>query len=171
MAAPPASTRRADVKPLIFAAVGALLIGGLVAGLILFATNSKQPTKVAPFPAGLERSIRTDVVQGGPVYYPDPFGGRRSVWFALERGQLVALAGHTWQHANCAIRWRGSVNRFVDCDGNRLTSEDLPRYPSSVPKTGPNKGAILVDVRNLLAPPAVAATQATAAPAPPSSAP
>lgn len=167
MAAPQASARRADVKPLIIAAVVALVLGVAAAGLIILATRGKQPTKVAPFPAGLERSIRTDVRQGGPVLYPDPFGGRRSIWFALEGNDLVALAGHTWQDNQCTVRWRGSINRFVDCHGNRLTSEQLPRYPSSVPTTGNNKGAVLVDVRSLLPPPALTATQATAAPATP----
>jgi hypothetical protein len=164
MAAPGPSTRRADTKPLIFAAIGALVIGAIVAGLIVVATRGKQPTKVAPFPAGLERSIRADVREGGPVYFPDPFGGRRSVWFVFEQNRLIALAGRTWQRASCTVRWRGSINRFVDCNGNRLTSDELPRYPSSVPTTGPNKGAVLVDVRSLLPPPALAATQSTAAP-------
>jgi hypothetical protein len=165
MAAPQAPARRGDVKPLIFAAIGAIAIGAVVAGLIVYATRGRQPTKLAPFPAGLEQSIRNDVRQGGPVYYPDPFGGHRSIWFALEHDQLVALAGRTWERADCTVRWRGSLDAFVDCDGNRLTSEQLPRYPSSVPTTGADKGAVLVDVRRLLPPPSVTATQSTATPA------
>ncbi|HEY7136847.1 MAG TPA: hypothetical protein VIB48_17465 [Acidimicrobiia bacterium] len=171
MAAPQASARRADVKPLIIAAIVALVLGIAVAGLIVVATNGKQPTKVAPFAAGLETSIRADVRQGGPVFFADPFGGYRSVWFVLERNQLVPLAGHTWQDNHCAVRWRGSINRFVDCHGNRLTSDELPRYPSTVPTTGSTKGAVLVDVRSVLPPPALTATQATAAPAPSTAAP
>jgi hypothetical protein len=155
MAAPTSSTRRSDVKPLIIAAITAIAMGVVVAALILYATGrGNAPTKPAPFAAGLERTIRNDVKSGGPVFYPDPFRGYRSILFALEQGRLVALATHTWNRNNCTVQWRGTLDRFVDCDGNRLTSDQLPRYPYIVPSTGAAKGAALVDVRTLLPPPA-----------------
>ncbi len=156
MTAPPTrSTRRSDLTPLIAAAVIFATLGVVVALLILYATGGgSQPTKPAPFPAGLERSIRSDVKSGGPVFYPDPFRGYRSILFAVEQDRLVALATHTWGNNKCTVHWRGSINRFQDCHGNRLTSEQLPRYPYVVPSSGPTNGAVLVDVRTLLPPPA-----------------
>jgi hypothetical protein len=155
MSAPTASTRRSDVKPLVIAAVGAVVLGIVAAVLILIATGrGNAPSKPRPFAAGLEHSIRNDVETGGPVFYPDPFRGYRSILFALENDRLVALATHVWNRTGCTVRWRGSINRFVDCDGNRLASQQLPRYPYTVPSTGAAKNAVLVDVRTLLPPPA-----------------
>jgi hypothetical protein len=155
MTPPTSSTRRSDVKPLIIAAITLTAVGLVIAGLFLVATRgSTGPKKYTPFPAGLERTIRHDVTAGGPVLYADPYGGYRSILFALEQDRLVALASHTWNHPSCTVRWRDSLQRFVDCDGNRLTSEQLPRYPYTVPATGGTKGAALVDVRSLLPPPA-----------------
>jgi hypothetical protein len=155
MAAPTASSRRSDLKPLIVAAAVAIVLGVAVAALILYITGrGNAPTKPAPFAAGLERTIRKDVKTDGPVFYPDPFRGYRSILFALEQDRLVALATHTWNRNDCTVRWRGTLDRFVDCDGNRLTSDQLPRYPYTVPSAGAAKGAALVDVRTLLPPPA-----------------
>jgi hypothetical protein len=155
MTARTASSRRNDVRPLILAAIGAVVLGAVAAVLILIATGrGHAPTTPRPFAAGLEHSIRNDVKEGGPVFYPDPFRGYRGMFFTLEQNRLVAAAAHTWGRNKCTVRWRGSINRFVDCDGNRLTSEQLPRYPYTVPATGPAKNAVLVDVRTLLPPPA-----------------
>ena len=155
MATSTGSTRRSDVKPLIIAAVAAIAMGLVVAALIWVATNrSRGPKKYTPFAAGLERSIRGDVTRGGPVFYTDPYGGYRGILFALEQGRLVALASHTWNANSCTVRWRGSINHFVDCNGTRLTSEQLPRYPYTIPPAGAAKGAVLVDIRSVLPPPA-----------------
>jgi hypothetical protein len=155
MATSTGSTRRSDVKPLIIAAVAAIAMGLVVAALIWVATNrSRGPKKYTPFAAGLERSIRGDVTRGGPVFYTDPYGGYRGILFALEQDRLVALASHTWNANSCTVRWRGSIHHFVDCNGTRLTSEQLPRYPYTIPPAGAAKGAVLVDIRSVLPPPA-----------------
>ncbi len=154
MATSTTSTRRSDVKPLLAAAFVVVVLGLGAAVLILRATGQgNAPRTPRPFAAGLENSIRNDVKTGGPVYYADPYGGYRGIFFTLEQDHLVAAAAHTWNRSSCTVRWRGSLNRFVDCDGNRLTSEQLPRYPYTVPGAGAAKGAVLVDVRTLLPPP------------------
>lgn len=155
MATPNTSTRRSDVKPLLAASFVVVVLGLGAAVLILRATGrGNAPHTPRPFAAGLEHSIRNDVKTGGPVYYNDPFGGYRGMLFTLEQDRLVAVATHTWNDNKCTVRWRGSIDRFVDCNGNRLTSDQLPRYPYTVPASGPAQGAVLVDVRTLLPPPA-----------------
>jgi hypothetical protein len=148
-----ARSRRSDVRPLVLAAITMAAVGVAVAVLIVVATNAPQPKKIAPFPAGLAKDLEQNVRDGGPVLVADPFGGHRSIWFALEGRTLVPLAAHVWHDNGCAVRWRGSVNHFVDCHGDQLTSEQLPRYASSIPSTGSQKGVMLVDVRTLLPPP------------------
>ncbi len=156
---PPRGTtaRRSDARPLVLAAVGFLASGLVVAAIIVLVTRgASAPRTYTPFPAGQAASLKANLKDGGPFYYPDPFKGRRDILFALENGQVVALADHPWQRDDCTVRWRGSIDRFVDCDGNRYVSTDLPRYKSTIGDHGSAKGAFLVDLRTLLPPPGLA---------------
>ncbi len=78
---------------------------------------------------------------------PDPFGGDRSILLALEDGKVVALSDVKPGTKDCRIRWRGSINSFVDCNDNKLKSTDLARYQSEVGQIGDQKGELLVDLR------------------------
>ncbi len=111
-----------------------------------------SPTKYAPFDAGVATGIKADLKDGGPYYVADPFGGNRSILFALENGEVVALSITKPGTDNCTMRWKGQRGAFEDCDGNLLQSTQLARYATSVGTEGVQKGELLVDLRELLPP-------------------
>jgi hypothetical protein len=145
---------RSDTRLLVGAGVAAVIAGLVVAVVLLLATSrADSPTKYKPFAAGPERELRRQLGDGGPFYIPDPFGGRKSISFALEGESVVALMTHTPGDTSCIVRWRGRVDSFEDCHGNRLRSEDVGRYVTTVERSG-NQGRILfVDLRKELPPP------------------
>jgi hypothetical protein len=142
---------KSDTRLLLTAALSVLVAGVLVAVVLLFATGQGgSPSKVRPFAAGLASAIRNDLRDGGPYYFPDPFGKNKSILFALENGQIVALATQVPGTTDCLVKWKASVERFVDCHGTRHTSEELDRYRSFVDTVGENKGILFVDLRHKL---------------------
>lgn len=150
---------RSDTRLLVGAGVAAVLAGLVIAIVLLLATSqADQPKTYQPFAAGPESQLRKDLRDGGPFYFPDPFGGRKSVLFALEGDQVVALMTHTWGDESCRIRWRGSINSFEDCHGNRLTSDQIGRYLTMVERRGGQGRIVVVDLRNEIPPPAAAGT-------------
>ena len=149
---PPA---KSDTRLLIGAAVAAVAAGLVVAAVLLFATGrADQPKTYRPFSAGPERQLRSDLRTGGPYYYPDAFGGKRSILFALENDQVVALMTHTPGDDQCRVKWRGSVNSFVDCRGNRLRSVQVGRYQTTIRQESGVGAVVVVDLRKELPPPA-----------------
>lgn len=151
---PPART---DIRLLLGAGAAAVLGGVLVAVVLLLATSrADQPKTYRPFAAGPETQLRKELRDGGPFYYPDAFGGKRSILFALEGDQVVAIMTHTPGDQQCRVRWRGSVNSFVDCRGDHLRSEQLGRYQTTI-RNDPDQGRIVVvDLRRELPPTAPA---------------
>lgn len=140
---------RSDTKLLLVAAGGVIAAGLLVAAVLLLATGrAASPTKYRAFPAGDARSIARDLKDGGPFFYPDPFGGNRNILLAIEGGKVVALSDVKPGTTSCRVRWRGSLDSFVDCHGDKLGSRDLARYQASVGEVGANKGELLVDLRH-----------------------
>jgi hypothetical protein len=149
------SPPRRDTRLLIIAGACALGAGLALAALILFATSQGgSPSRYRPFNAGLASDIETKVKQGGPYFTPDPFGGSRTVMWAVEHGKVVALSITLPGTKDCAVRWKGRIDSFVDCHGNRVRSEQLDRFPSTVSTASDTKGALLVDLRRLEPPPA-----------------
>lgn len=141
--------QRSDAKLLLVAAGGVLAAGLLVAAVLLLATSrASSPTKYAPFDAGVAKSIHRELEDGGPYFVPDPFGGNRSILLALEGGKVVALSDVKPGTTSCRVRWRGSVNSFVDCHDDKLKSTDLARYRTEIGLTGARKGELLVDLRH-----------------------
>jgi hypothetical protein len=135
----------------VTSALAVVAAGVLVAIVLLFATGKGgSPTKVRPFAAGLASAIKSELRDGGPYYFPDPFGGRRSVLFALEDGKVVALATQLPGTTDCVVKWKAPVHRFVDCHGSRHTSGELERYVSYIDPAGENKGILFVDLRKKL---------------------
>ena len=140
-----------DRRVLIVATAAVIVAGLMVAAVLLFATGrNTSPAKYAPFAAGNASSIRSDLKQGGPYFFPDPFGGHRNLLLALEDGQIVALAAVLPNTTSCEVKWKGSVDHFVDCHGDRLDSPALDRYQVSIPLGGPQKGFLLIDLRQKL---------------------
>jgi hypothetical protein len=140
---------RSDAKLLIVAAGAVIVAGLLVASVLLWSTSrAGSPTKYAPFDAGVASSIKRDLKSGGPYFVPDPFGGDRSILLAVEDGKIVALSDVKPGTKDCRIRWKGSIDSFVDCNNDKLKSTDLARYRAEVGITGAHKGELLIDLRH-----------------------
>jgi hypothetical protein len=140
---------RSDAKLLAVAAIAVVAAGLLVAAVLLIASGrAASPTKYTAFPAGDAVSIKRDLKSGGPYFFPDPFGGNRNILLAVENDKVVALSDIKPGTTNCRVRWKGSVNAFVDCHGDKLQSDDLARYEAVVGQSGANKGELLVDLRH-----------------------
>ncbi len=146
---------RTDTRLLIGAGIAAVAGGLLVALVLLLATSrADSPKTYRPFAAGPEKQLRSNLRDGGPFYYPDAFGGKRSILFTLEGDQVVALMTHTPGDEECRVKWRGSVNSFVDCRGNKLRSVQVGRYGTTVqPRSGVGP-VVIVDLRKESPPPA-----------------
>jgi hypothetical protein len=139
---------RSDVKILLVATGGVVVAGLLVAAVLLLATGrGGSPTTYKAFPAGDAASIKRDLKSGGPYFFPDPFGGNRNILLAIEDGKVVALSDVKPGTKSCRVRWKGSVNAFVDCHDDKLRSTDLARYHLSIGQVGADKGELLVDLR------------------------
>lgn len=140
---------RSDAKLLLVATGAVVLAGLLVAAVLLLATSrASSPTKYQPFDAGVAKSIKKDLKDGGPYFVPDPFGGDRSILLAIEDGNVVALSDITPGTKDCRVRWKGSINSFVDCHDDKLKSTDLARYRTEIGLTGAAKGELLIDLRH-----------------------
>jgi len=140
---------------LVGAGVAAVAAGLVVAVVLLVATRQGgQPTTYRPFAAGPEKQLRKDLHDGGPYYYADPFGGKRSISFALEDDNVVALMTHTPGDDSCRVKWKGSVNSFVDCHGNRLRSNQVGRYGVTIADRAGQGPVVFVDLRKEIPPPA-----------------
>ena len=142
---------KGDGKILALAA-GAVIAAGLVVALVLLVATGRMNSqkKAGPFPAGLASAVKSDLKDGGPYFVPDPFGGNRNLLLALEDGKIVALANIVPNSKSCTVRWKGSIDSFVDCHGDKLKSTELARYSMSIPKHGSFKGILLIDPRDLL---------------------
>ena len=141
--------QRSDTKLLLVATGGVIAAGLLVAAVLLLATSrAGSPTKPGPFDAGVAASIHRELKSGGPYFVPDPFGGNRSILLALEDHEIVALSDTLPGTKDCRVKWKGSVNSFVDCHGDKLKSTELARYRAEIGITGNQKGELLVDLRH-----------------------
>lgn len=140
---------RSDAKILLVATGSVILAGLLVAAVLLLATSrAGSPTKYAPFPAGVAAAIKSQLKDGGPFFYPDPFGGDRNILLALEDGKVVALSDILPDTTDCRVKWRGSIDSFQDCHGDKLRTGELERYRSEISEAGANKGELLIDLRH-----------------------
>lgn len=140
---------RSDAKILLVATGAVLLAGCLVAAVLLFATGRDAgPSKYAPFPAGSASAIKQQLEDGGPFFFPDPFGGNRNILLGLEGGKVVALSDLVPNTTSCRIRWKGRINSFVDCHGDKLKSTEMDRFESEIGETGSTKGLLLIDLRH-----------------------
>jgi hypothetical protein len=142
---------KGDGKIIVLAA-GAVIAAGLVVALVLLVATGRESgqKKAGPFPAGLASAVKADLKDGGPYFFPDPFEGNRNILLALEDGKIVALSNIVPNSKSCVVKWKGSIDSFVDCHGDKLKSTELARFAMSIPKRGDFKGILLIDPRDLL---------------------
>jgi hypothetical protein len=145
---------RSDTRVAVVATLGILVFGLLIAGTILFITGrAKNPDIKGSIPYGFARTIRSQVKDGGPYLFAGRTGDT-GFWIALEHGKLVALKIKKPGTKDCNVRWRGSIDTFVDCHNQPIRIDQLARFPTKVPKSGAQKGVLLVNVSGTIAPPA-----------------
>lgn len=141
---------RDDTRILVFATLLVVVAGLLVALVLLLATGQGgSPTKHAPFEAGAAKDIKRSLQEGGPYYVPDPFGGDRSIMFALEHGKVVALSTVLPGTKDCRIQIKNNGKSFVDCHGERHSTEELARYVTVVDPRTDGNDILLVNLRKL----------------------
>ena len=131
----------------IITGIVAVLCGAAIAGLLLWTTGrTGTPRTYKPFNAGYEYALRKTLTEGGPFYYADPFGGNAGFWFALDNGQITAVAVSQPNDPTCAVRWRGSKQTFVDCHDAPVALSTLARYPVTYQGSG-KETLVYVDLR------------------------
>jgi hypothetical protein len=133
-------------RNIILVTSGALILAAMMfVGVLLFATRSDQPNQDAALYIGPRPDLERSIAEGGPLYFANPFGGR-GFWLDREAGELVALDVGRPGDVGCSVKWKGRVNSYVDCDGERLTLQELARYDVQVLTRGARKGSVLVDL-------------------------
>ena len=158
----PAPTRATsgDVRFFLTTAAAIVVIGLSIAAILWVLSRrggdpSEQRATYRAFSAGQASALRRQVAEGGPVFHADLLAGSKGFWLDTESGTLVALSVNAPGKDGCVVRWRGSVDRYVDCDGLRYRSEQLSRFTADVPRRGPQAGQFLIDLRRVQ-PPTVA---------------
>jgi hypothetical protein len=146
--------RRSDTRVTVIVVLGILVFGLLVAGSILVITGrAKNPPVKGSVPYGLAKTLREQVQDGGPYAFAGKTGDS-GFWIDIEHGQLVALKIKKPGTTDCNVRWRGSINSFVDCHNQKVRVDHLARFPTKIPTSGSQKGLWLVDVSGTIPPPA-----------------
>ncbi len=141
---------RSDTRTFVIATLAILVFGLVVAGTILAVTGrAKTPEVKGPIPFGFAKSLKTKVKTGGPVAYAGTTGDT-GFWLAIEHGELVALKIRKPGTSDCNVRWAGSVDSFLDCNGKKVKIGQLARYRTDIPKTGDRKGNLLVNLRETI---------------------
>ncbi|HEY3724506.1 MAG TPA: hypothetical protein VGN59_14230 [Acidimicrobiia bacterium] len=148
------ATGRSDTRVTVIVVLGILVFGLIVAGTILVVTGrAKNPDIKGSIPYGLARTLKQQVEDGGPYAFAGKTGDT-GFWIALEHGKLVALKIKKPGTADCNVRWRGSINTFVDCHNRPIRIDQLARFPTTIPTSGAQKGVLLVNVSGTIPPPA-----------------
>ena len=146
---------RQDTRILVVATLAVVAAGLFMAAVLLFATGrGGSPTNYEPFNAGAETTIHRNLKQEGPFYVADPFGGSRSILFALEDGKVVALSTVVPNTKDCRVTIKDEGKEFVDCHGDRLKTTELARYVTTTQPSSNGTELLYVDLRKLEPPPA-----------------
>jgi hypothetical protein len=148
------SSRKGDTRVIVLATLGVLVLGLVIAASILLITGrAKNPAIKGSIPFGIARSLKEKAKEGGPFAFAGDTGDS-GFWIAIEDGNLVALKIQKPGTKDCNVIWRGSKNTFVDCHGRPIRIDQLARYPTKVPKKGPDKGILIVNLNGTIPPPA-----------------
>jgi hypothetical protein len=146
---------KGDVRFFVITVVAIVVAGISIAAILWVLTRqgqdpSTKPSDYVAFSAGNAETLTRQVQEGGPVFFADPLAGEKGFWIDREQGELVAISVNAPGKDACTVRWRGSIDRYQDCDGVRYTSEQLDRFTTNVPTTGKQKGLFLVDLRRVI---------------------
>ena len=136
------ASRAADIKLIVGATVGVLLVGGLlVLGLWTATSRGSGDERVCgQLNAGSASGIRETLENGGPVFTTG--GAGCGFFLALVDGDIVAYKA--LQHdAGCTLRLKRD---HWECGGRVLLDSELEQYPISI-RTIDDADAVFVDLR------------------------
>jgi hypothetical protein len=155
---------KGDVRFFVLTVVAIIVAGLSIAAILWVLTRqgndpSTRRSDYVAFSAGSGETLTRQIREGGPVFFADPLAGSKGFWIDRENGELVAISVNAPGKEECTVRWRGSINRYQDCDGVNYTSEQLSRFTTNIPEQGKQKGLFLVDLRRLQPPPEPAPQQ------------
>ena len=145
--------------------VVAIVVAGVAIAAILWVITgggrqaSTKPSDYVAFSPGNADTLTRQIREGGPLFFADPLAGSKGLWVDREQHALVAISVNAPGKDDCAVRWRGSLDRYQDCDRVLYTSEQLDRFASSVPTRGKQKGLFVVDLRRTIPAPEPAPQQ------------
>jgi hypothetical protein len=151
---------RDDRKLILTTSIVLVAAGVFFASVLVFATGTSSPQTQdeGPLYIGPRRDIVRTLNEGSPLYFANPFGGR-GFWIDREEGELIAIDVGKWQDTDCSVKWRGRVDSYVDCTGDRLTKADLARHPVRVVASGARRGSVLVVLEVVEPPPGSVSTE------------
>jgi len=162
------SSRR---QTILFSAVGALLAGALLFAIVARVTSTNATTsprtdaagnRVTQFDLGRAADFGPKIEKDGPLLFPDPQGKSRDIFIQF-------LGGTDWRafearapgaSRQCVLKWEQAGRRFVDPCTKTVYPADgagLVTFPTTVN----DKGRVIVDLGNPVAP-----ATTTTAPAP-----
>jgi hypothetical protein len=117
-----------DRRILAFTTIVVVAAGLMVAALLFFATGGGKATPTSrPLYIGLEKQLRRNIVDQGPQYIANPFGGH-GFWLDVEDGQIVAYSLVLPGSDDCRVKWKAQRDSYVDCEGRNVDQHDLDRY-------------------------------------------
>lgn len=133
------------------------VVMGLVVGIVIVAmisgSGSDEPRPYQPFFAGTSDRITRQIKEDGPICYPDPREGDRSLCLDLEGEEIIAL--HVVQpgaSAACPAQWDRTDRRYEDkCSGTPVDRSRLARFPVLTREID-EKISVFVDVRTTTPP-------------------
>jgi hypothetical protein len=133
-------SRAADIKLIVAATVGVLLVGGMIAGMIWLATSSGGDRTCGQLNAGAATDIRKTLDNGGPIFTTG--GASCGFYLALADGDIVAYKAEQIDAA-CTLRLKRD---HWECGGQVLADDELEQYPVAIRKVD-NADAVFVDLR------------------------
>jgi hypothetical protein len=151
---------RSPLARAVVPVAGGLVFFALLFGIIWLAAlwisgNGERVTNLGDrtFQVGNVERVAAQIVEGGPVLYPDlrdPNGTRAIV--LDHQGDIPALGWRVFyaypadRDANCLAEQIEGTRTFVDCDGRRLDVESLARPVDARPLVE-NERTLYIDLR------------------------
>ncbi|HZP27907.1 MAG TPA: hypothetical protein VFC99_03055 [Acidimicrobiia bacterium] len=161
----PAAPSDRRILVIAFAMVAAA--GVLIAAALFFATGGGKgdPKQTGPLYLGLASDLRSAINKGSPLYFANPFGGN-GFWLDRQAGRFVALDLVLPNTHDCEVRWKGRVDSYVDCHGDKVGIDDLDRFAVRLAPSGNSGQSVYVDLRKRIPAPSTVTTVPTSVTAP-----
>jgi hypothetical protein len=137
------------------------VVMGLVVGIIIVAmitgSGGGEPRPYEPFFAGTAGRVTRQIKEDGPICYPDPREGDRSLCLDLDGEEIIAL--HVVPPGGspaCPVQWDRTQKRYEDnCSGTAVDRSTLARFPVLTREIS-DKVSVFVDLRTTTPPPPAA---------------